>query len=172
MLIVIVKEFAEVPLSQFVQRFSIDPESLAYTRRSVEKSLIAMKATGKDWPISYLLVRLKNLEEFLSVAPGFSRKKITSEIVKRMRAQLKGNDLVGRWDNITFAIALPRTPKKATTIIAERIGAVFTTPFTYGVEESEQILLEPLITASTAKDAAEFETFVEKAEKELDDLAW
>jgi capsular polysaccharide biosynthesis protein len=172
MLVVIIKEFSEIPLSQFVQRFSIDAESLAYTRRSVERSLVALKSTDKDWPISFLLVRLKNLEEFLSVAPGFSRKKVATEIVKRLRSQLKGNDIIGRWDGTTFSIALPRTPQKTLGIIETRIKGVFDAPFAYGVEESEQIMLETLIASSTAKDEGEFEIFVEKAQKELEDIAW
>ena len=172
MLVVIVKEFAEIPLNQFVQRFSLDAESLAYTKRSVERSLVAMKATGKDWPISFMLIRLKNLEEFLSVAPGFSRKRVATEIVKRLRSQLKGNDVVGRWDGTTFSLVLPRTPQKAIGIITKRISSVFTDPFTYGVEESEQIVLEPLISSSVAKNEEAFETFVEEAETELEDIAW
>ncbi len=171
-LVVIIKEFAEIPLSQFVQRFSIDGESLAYTKRSVERSLVAMKATDRDWPISFLLVRLKNLDAFLSIAPGFSRKKVASEIVKRLRSQLKGNDIVGRWDGSTFSIVLPRTPKKAISIIRDRISGTFDEPVAYGVEESESITLEPIITSSSARDASEFESFVEDAEKELEDLAW
>lgn len=172
MIFVIIKEFAEIPLSQFVQRFSVDAESLAYTKRSVERSLVAMKTTGKDWPITFFLVRLKNLEEFLSVAPGFSRKKVSSEIVKRLRSQLKGNDVVGRWDDSTFAIVLPRTPQKATSIIQKRIVSLFDTPFTYGVEESEILMLEPLITSSNAKNEEQFETFVTEAEEKMEDSAW
>ncbi len=172
MLVVIVKEFAEIPLNQFVQRFSLDAESLAYTKRSVERSLVAMKATGKDWPISFMLMRLKNLDEFLSVAPSFSRKKVATEIVKRLRSQLKGNDIVGRWDGTTFSLVLPRTPQKALGIITERVVAVFEEPFTYGVEESEQIMLVPIVSATTAKDATAFENFVDEAQKELEDSAW
>jgi len=172
MLIVIIKEFSEIPLNQFVQRFSLDAESLAYTKRSVERSLVSMKATGKDWPISFLLIRLKNLEEFLSIAPGFSRKKVATEIVKRLRSQLKGNDIVGRWDATTFSIALPRTPKKAMGIIEKRMVSMFEEPFTYGVEESEQIILEPLVASSTASGEEGFETFVGEAQSTLEDIAW
>jgi len=172
MLIVIIKEFSEIPLNQFVQRFSLDAESLAYTKRSVERSLVAMKAAGKDWPISFILIRLKNLEEFLAIAPGFSRKKVATEIVKRLRSQLKGNDIVGRWDGTTFSIVLPRTPKNATGIIKERMVSMFEDPFTYGVEESEQIMLVPLIASTTAEDQVVFENFVDAAHKELEDIAW
>ncbi len=172
MLIVIVKEFMEIPLSQFIQRFSLDSESLAFTKRSIEKSLVTMKGKEDEWPITFMLIKLKNLHELLSVLPGFSRKKVTSEIAKRLKAQLKGNDLVGRWDGSTFSIVLPHTPKKVLNVIKKKLSEVFLAPFTYGVEESEQSILEPIITAATSSNAGEFETFVQDAEAEMKDMEW
>jgi capsular polysaccharide biosynthesis protein len=172
LLIVTTKEFLEIPLSQFIQRFSLDSESFAFTKRSIEMSLVTMKTKEDEWPITFMLINLKNLHELLSVLPGFSRKKVTSEIVKRLKAQLKGNDLVGRWDASTFSVVLPRTPKKVSNIIKNRLSEVFLAPFTYGVEDSEQSLLEPLITAATSNNVKEFETFVHNAEAEMKDLEW
>lgn len=172
MLVVIVKEFMGIPLSQFIQRFSLDSESLAFTKRSIEKSLVAMKGKEDEWPITFVLIKLKNLHELLSVLPGFSRKKVASEITKRLKIQLKGNDLVGRWDDSTFSVVLPHTPKKVLNIIKKKLSEVFLTPFTYGVEESEQSILEPIITAATSNNVEEFETFVQDAEAEMKDLEW
>jgi capsular polysaccharide biosynthesis protein/GGDEF domain-containing protein len=172
LIVVIVKEFMEIPLNQFIQRFSLDSESMAFTKRSIEKSMINMKARDNDWPITFILIYVKNLQEFLSVAPGFSRKRVTSEIVKKLKEQLKGNDLIGRWDDSTFSVVLPRTPKKVSETIENRLSDIFSTPFVYGVEESEQILLEPVAVSATSANVEEFETFVEDAELELKDLEW
>lgn len=97
---------------------------------------------------------------------------MTSEIVKRLKEQLKGNDFVGRWDDSTFSVVLPRTPKKVSKTIENRLSDVFSNPFVYGVEESEQILLEPITVSATSDNVEEFETFVEDAELELKDLEW
>lgn len=170
--VVVMKEFMEIPLSQFIQRFSLDSESLALTKRSIEKSMVSMKEKSDAWPITFLLINLKNLQELLPILPGFSRKKITTEIVMRLKAQLKGNDLVGRWNPSTFCVVLPNTQKKVSSLIQERLTNVFEKPFTYGVEESEQVTLEPIITSTTSTNEENFETFVQDAETQMKDLEW
>lgn len=62
LIVVIIKEFMEIPLNQFIQRFSLDNESLAFTKSSIEKSMVNMKAKDKDWPITFILIHVKNLQ--------------------------------------------------------------------------------------------------------------
>lgn len=151
LLIVITREFMQIPLNQFIQRFSLDAESLAITRHSLEKTLALMKKDTTQYPVTVISVIVSNLPEFFRVLPGFSRKKVATELVRRFKEQLKGNDLVARWRNDTFAIVLPHTPQKVSSIISKRIEDVFSTPFTYGVEDSEQIRLDPKVNAQTAE---------------------
>ncbi len=149
LLIVIMHEFMQIPLNQFIQRFSLDAESLAITRRSLEKTLATLERDARQYPVTVILVTIVNLPELFGVLPGFSRKKVATELVRRFKEQLKGNDLVSRWDYDTFAIILPHTPQKASSVVSRRLEAVFTAPFIYGVEDSEQIQLDPEVSAQT-----------------------
>ena len=96
--------------------------------------------------------------------PGFSRKKVATEIVKRFKEQLKGNDLVARWDTDTFSVFLPHTPEKVAGIVEQRLTEIFSNPFTYGVEDTEQVNLEALLAAATCNSEDGFESFVKDAE--------
>jgi capsular polysaccharide biosynthesis protein/GGDEF domain-containing protein len=167
LVIVIATEFMQIPLNQFIQRFSLDGESLAITRHSLEKTLIMLKKQKEQFPISVVLVKITNLDELFRVLPGFSRKMVATEIVKRFKDQLKGNDLVGRWEEDTFSIFLPHTPKKASAIVEKRLAEVFSAPFTYGVEDSEQVMLDPLLASATCQDETEFDDFVKIAEASI-----
>lgn len=162
LLIVITREFMQIPLNQFLQRFSLDAESLAITRRSLEKTLAILKKDAAQYPVTVISVVVANLPEFFRVLPGFSRKKVATELVRRFKEQLKGNDLVARWNDNTFAIILPHTPQKVSSIISKRIVEVFSKPFTYGVEDSEQIQLEPKVNAQTAESEDGLEALMGK----------
>lgn len=169
-LIVVMKDFMEIPLAQFVHRFSIDQESLANTRRSIEKSLTAMKEKGDAWPLTFILIKIKNLQDLFSILPAFSRRKISVEIVARMKTQLKGGDLVGKWNASTFCVVLPNTPEKVASIPANKLVGTFKDPFVYGVEGTEHTTLEAAAATTTCNDAGDFEKFIHKAEMKIKDL--
>ena len=162
LLIVVIREFMQIPLNQFIQRFSLDAESLAITRRSLEKTLALLKKDAAQYPVTVISVVVTNLPEFYRVLPGFSRKKVATELVRRFKEQLKGNDLVARWSDDTFAIILPHTPQKVSSIISKRIEDIFSKPFTYGVEDSEQIQLDPKVNAQTAESEDGLEALMGK----------
>jgi capsular polysaccharide biosynthesis protein/GGDEF domain-containing protein len=172
LLLVVIKEFIEIPLNQFAKRFAQDSESSALTKRSIEKAMLAMKAKDDEWPITLILIKLKDLPELFTILPGFSRKKVATEIVSRLKEHLKGNDLIGRWDASTFCIVLPRTPQKVSAIIEKRLVEVFTASIRYGVTDSEQILLEPVVSAGTSTNAKEFDVFVKDVEKNIEGMKW
>ena len=167
LLVVIIRELMEVPLNQFIQRFSLDSESFAITRRSLEKSLAIMKKDTEAYPVTAVMVKVINLPELFRILPGFSRKKVATEIVRRFKEQLKGNDLVARWDEDTFVIILPHTPRKASEIVEKRLANVFIEPVTYGVEDSEQVQLEAQIASKTCENEDGFDTFVKDAEADI-----
>ena len=89
-----------------------------------------------------------------------------------MKGQLKGNDLVGRWDEYTFAIVLPNTPQKASTVIERRLLQIFESPITFGVEDDEQVQMNPVIATTVSNNVEDFETFVFKAEEIVRDKEW
>ncbi len=165
--LMVMKEFIEIPLTQFAKRLALDGESGASTRRSIEKAMVAMKIKDDAWPITIVLVKLKDLPDLFSIIPGFSRKKVAAEIVNRLKQHLKGNDLIGRWDTSTFCVVLPRTPKNVSSIIEKRLTGTFTEPFRYGVTDEEQVSLDPIIASDTSSSGKDFDSFVEGVETKI-----
>jgi capsular polysaccharide biosynthesis protein/GGDEF domain-containing protein len=164
---VILKELMEIPLSRFMQKFSLDSESMAYTKVHILRSLGNMKTQGTEWPVTFILIKMLNFMQVYEVLPRFSKKEITSEIVRRLKRQIKGADLIGRWDDSIFSIVLPRTPAKVTSIIIERIENALSEPIMYGVENSELLELEQKYASTICKNADEFETLVSSTESAL-----
>jgi len=172
LIVVLSREFMRTPINQFMMRLSTDNESTAFTKKYTEKSMVSMKERGKQWPIAFFLFKFQSLEELTDVLPGFSKRQILSEIVKRLRTNLKGTDLIARWDEFTIAVVLPNTPPKVSTILEERLVAQLREPVRYGVEENEQIQLDPISAISISQNDQDFETFIKKAEAIIIDKEW
>jgi capsular polysaccharide biosynthesis protein/GGDEF domain-containing protein len=167
LLFVILKEITKIPLSQFIQKFSLDSESMAFTKVSILRSLGNMKTQGTEWPITFILIKMLNFMQVYEILPGFSKKEITSEIVRRLKHQMKGADLIGRWDDSVFSIVLPKTSAEVTSIVIEKIENALSKPIKYGVEDSEQLEFEIKVASSTCKNANEFKTLVSATESAL-----
>ncbi len=170
MAFVLVKDFMEIPLSQFIHRMAMDQESMAFTKRSIEKSLVNMKEKGDAWPMTFILIKIKNLSELLPILPRFSRSKLTSEVVSRMKTQIKGSDLIGRWELSTFCVLLPNTPEKVSPIIQNKLLGVFKDPFVYGVEDTEQTALEASAATTSVSKPGEIETLIHDTEAKIAEL--
>jgi len=167
LIVVIIKEFMEIPLSQFIQRFSLDSESLGGSRVAILRGLGEMHAKDKQWPVTFMLVKLVNFMEVYDVLPRFSKKEVATRIAQRLKHRLKGADLVGRWDDSIFAIVLPKTPEKVSSIITEKLEKELAEPIHFGIDNTEELILDPVIRSSTCRDQDVFETLVSKTESKL-----
>ena len=167
LIVVIFKELLDIPINQFVQRFSMDNESLALNKVSMLRALGNMKTKDNEWPITFIMMKLINFMEIYDVLPKFSRKEIATEIVKRLKRQVKGADLTGRWDDSVFVIVLPKTPAKVSSIVINKIKKEFTSPIYYGIEDSDKLTVEPVFSTSTSKNVDEFGSLISDAESAL-----
>jgi len=167
LLVVTIREFSRTPVDVFMRKLMLDSESSSYTKHYLERMLLNMKNKGVSWPISFILIKLKGLEEMYRILPNFSRKKIMTETVRQLKEQLKGNDLIGRWDELTFAVILPKTPEKVLGGIENRLLQSLKSPISYGVEDSDQAELSPISASDTSESIQDFDTFISETEKIL-----
>ena len=73
--------------------------------------------------------------------------RLLHDVVGILKAGLRGNDVVGRWDDLTFALLLPDTPDFAAQTIKGRLTNALT-PSMPLASLDESILLKPQIGAS------------------------
>jgi len=165
---VVLKEITEIPLNRFIQRFSLDSESYALSKITILRELGKMKMQNDKWPINFVLIKMVNFMETYEILPKYARKEIAVEIVRRLKNQVKGSDLIGRWNDSVFAVVLPKTPAKVIPIIVENIKKEMASPVYFGIENSEQLSLTPVFASSTSRNEVDFETLVSKAESELE----
>jgi capsular polysaccharide biosynthesis protein len=172
LIIVVIREFSRTPVGFFIRRLMFDNESSSFSKRYLEKLLLNMKSKGNSWPITFILIKLKGLEDIFRILPGYSRKKIMTETVRRLKEQLKGNDLVGRWDELTIAVIMAKTPKNVVGMIENRLAQSLQSPISYGVEDEDQVDPAPMAVSTVIENDHDLDTFIAKSEKALHNKEW
>ena len=87
-----------------------------------------------------------------------------------MHNELRGNDIVGRWDDHTFSIMLPNTPGEAAHRTLGRLHSKLSVPMVYS-PDGETILLEPKIGIGERLSGESANLIIERAVSALDEAA-
>jgi diguanylate cyclase (GGDEF)-like protein len=144
----ITSEQVRVPLEAYRQRASMDSVSRVFTRRYLLNRIDEVIEKNPNSVTSLGMVRMNNLRDFIDTLPEGVVQQLMRQVAVILKKELRGNDLIGKWDEITFAIMLQETSDMAATRTMERISHALIKPLileNYG----EMIYLEPTISVST-----------------------
>lgn len=164
----IIREQLRTPLEAFMARTQIDSISNAFTRRNFESQLNDLTGRSDDTLISLGLVRLEGLPSYLQVLPQPIIQQLLRKVTGVMRKELRGNDIIGRWDNHTFSIMLPNTPGSAAKSTLERLHSALSVPMQYS-PDGETVLLEPKVGIGERLSGDPANLIIERAEAALDE---
>ncbi len=106
----ILSEQIRIPLDAYRQRRSLDMASMAFTRRYLERRLEEELASNPDGVLSLGLVELDGLHDLIDTLPQPVMQRVLRHATGTLRKELRGNDLVGRWNALEFAVVMPATP--------------------------------------------------------------
>lgn len=140
----IIREQLRTPLEAFLARTQVDGSSSAYTRRYFEDNLDNFTGRSAEALVSLGLVRLDGLETYLQVMPQPIIQQLLRQITDVMRSELRGNDVIGRWDESTFSIMLPNTPGNAAERTLGRLQTALSNPMRFS-PDGETVELEPKV---------------------------
>jgi diguanylate cyclase (GGDEF)-like protein len=139
----ILNELMRTPFRSFLQRRTIDDESLALNRETFENDLKdAAVESNKDFCLC--LVQLEGLREYIDILPQSTLENVLRKVTQVLREQLRGNDLVGRWDRLDFAVLLSGTSGEAALNTMSRVSGALEAPVILDVSE-EELHLKPKI---------------------------
>jgi capsular polysaccharide biosynthesis protein len=128
------------PPLEFMRRQRItDGPSGASTRGHALEQVEALSAAGE--PPAVAVIRLDGLREAAEALPHVLQQRLLRQATAILRGELRGNDLVGRWDDRSFVLVLPGASEAAAQHAVQRISAQLDTPLS--VPGSERISLQP-----------------------------
>lgn len=155
-----------IPLDAYRQKRVIDRVSSAYTRRYFQRRLEIELAKNPKDNLSLGLVQLDGLEDLIDSLPQTVLQKLLSKVSVTLRRELRGNDLIGRWDDIRMAVLLPATGEVPAARTMERIHQALSTPIVIEGER-EAIHLRPLVSVVTYQGTETATQLTESAESKL-----
>jgi diguanylate cyclase (GGDEF)-like protein len=119
--LVIVRDQLRVSLETFRQRINLDNETGVYTKKYFSRLVEDELAQHPEDVLSIGIVELSGLRDITDTFPLAALQRILQRVTESLRKELRGNDIIGRWNEISFIVMLPNTPGMAANRIFERI---------------------------------------------------
>jgi diguanylate cyclase (GGDEF)-like protein len=167
-ILVILRDQLRIPLEALRQRQLVDSQSSAFNREYFETLLNKQteKSRAESGVFSLVMVKLNGLAGYYDTLPQQVLNRLLSDIVNVLKAGLRGNDSVGRWDDYTFSLLLPDTPLKAADTIKNRLLKALTSPMPLASLD-EVISLAPAIGAAESTIEATSDEIILAAVKSM-----
>ena len=163
--IVILGEQLRIPMDAYRQRLRLDGVTGIFNNRYFPRLLEEELAQNPNNLLTLGYIELNGLRDLLGTLPLASFHSILRMVTASLQKELRGNDMIGRWDEVTFVVMLPNTSGVSANRIFERIcqslsaetelgqlgSTVYLDPHIGGAEYSNNITMQELLEkANTA----------------------
>ncbi len=139
----LLRELLRAPIVNFMQKRNMDDISQAMKRSAFQDNLKDVTfASASD--LCLCLVHIDGLRDYLNVLPQSTLQTILRHITQTLKNQLRGNDLVGRWDDLDFSVLLSDTSGQAAWNTMSRVQTALSIPIKIDVS-GEDLDLSPKI---------------------------
>ncbi len=142
--LVILREEIRIPIEAYRQRNRIDSMTGVFTYKYFLQVVEGALAENPDELMSIGVIELNGLKELIETLPAASLQSVFHNVAGFLQKTLRGNDVIGRWDEVSFIIMLPSTSGVAASGIFEKIYQTLSHPTELGYLNSA-INLDPHI---------------------------
>ena len=164
----ILSEQIRIPFEVYKQRLNIDSMTGVYNSRYFRRIIEEMISEDPDRNFSIGVVEINGLRDLLESLPPSGLQQLLQKVTDILRNELRGNDVIGRWDDVSFSILLPETPGNATSKTFDRIYQALSSP----IELSQfdiTINLDPHIGGVVYSNRITTQELFSKANNSLDE---
>ncbi len=162
----VVRDQIRIPLETYLHRFRLDPVTDVYNHRYFPHLIEEELAQSPSDVFSIGLVELTGLRDTMETLPTVSLQWILRKITDTLRKELRGNDVIGRLNEISFEVMLPNTPGTAAKRIFERIYQALSEPLEL-TNLSLTVSLDPHIGSAEYSNNIPVKELYEKAQDAL-----
>lgn len=163
----VVSEQIRVPIESYRQRRRIDSVTGIYNASYFSRLLEEELAQSPDDALSIGIVELNGLADYLGTLPPAGLQILLIKVKEILRRELRGHDIVARWDEISFSMMLPLTDGPAASRTFDRIYQALLEPMdlsAYGVT----VNLDPHIGGAVYSNMISARELLEKAKTSLE----
>ncbi len=124
----ILSEQLRISLEAFRQGLHLDNVTGVYNSKYFPTLVEDRLAKNPKGVLSVGIVELSGLRDIIDTFPATSLQRIFQRVTETLRKELRGNDVIGRWNDYSFIVMLPNTSGVAASGIFERIYQALTEP--------------------------------------------
>ena len=164
--IAVLREQIQIPLESFRQRARLDPITDVYSSRYFPHLVEEAVSQSPEEILSIGLIDLTGIHDAEDTLPVASMQWILKRVTNLLRKELRGNDIIGRWNEFGFQVMLPNTSALAATRIFERIHQSLSEPLELSAL-GIQVNLDPHVGGAEYSSGMSIQELFEKAETAL-----
>jgi diguanylate cyclase (GGDEF)-like protein len=162
----ILREQIRTPFDALRQRSTVDTASSAFNQRHFKRALEEAQARSLTGNIGLGLIQLDGLNDLIDTLPPVLSQQLLHEITRKLRNELRGNDIVGRWSDSEFAVMLPSTPVNAAERTMDRVRQALTEPILIS-QSNDSVRLEPYVGMAVSQPQESVSSLINRAEEAL-----
>jgi diguanylate cyclase (GGDEF)-like protein len=163
----IVSEQVRIPLETYRHRLRIDSTTGVYNNRYFRQILEDELTKDPDGVLSIGLIELTGLQDLRETLPLSGLQYLLKKVTGILRQELRGNDIIGRWNDTSFAVLLPTTPGAAAKRTLDRIYHALSESVTLSAFDAT-VELEPLIGGALYSSNISAQELIDKAENSIE----
>jgi diguanylate cyclase (GGDEF)-like protein len=128
----ILSEQLRISLEAFRRTLHLDNETGVYNSKYFPILVQDRLTNNPTGVLSVGIVELSGLRDIIDSFPATSLQRIFQRVTETLHKELRGNDVVGRWNEYSFIVMLPNTSGVSANGIFERICQMLTEPVDLG----------------------------------------
>lgn len=142
----LMRELFRAPIENFKVQRKMDEMSQAMKGSAFKENLMEItRDPSEDFCLCF--VRLEGLRDYIDVLPLPTLQNSFRYVTQVLRNQLRGNDLVARWDDLDYSILLSKTQGQAAWNTMSRVQTALSVPIKIDIS-GEELNLKPIIGIS------------------------
>ena len=135
------REQLQYSFERLRERSIIDPVSSAFNRAYFERKLREEVTQNPDTNLSLGIINFRGIEERMDVFPQATIDRVINKVTQTLKSELRGRDIVGRWDSAQLSVMLPSAPSSAVESTFKRIQKYLDEPIQ--LNETGDLVIRP-----------------------------
>lgn len=162
------REQLQYSFERLRERSIIDTVSSAYNRVYFERKLREEVALNPDTNLSLGIINLKGIEERMDVFPQATIDRVINKVTQILKSELRGRDIVGRWDSAQLSVLLPAAPSSAVESTFKRIQKYLEESIQLNEAGDIEIRLDPCIGVVSRNQFESSDALIERAKSAVE----
>ena len=163
----VLSEQIRSPIEAYRQRLRLDNTTGLYNANYFNRILSDELTQRPDDTLTIGIIELAGLSDYLGTLPPAGLHSLLVKVTETLQRELRGNDVIARWNETSFIVMLPTTDGSAASRTFNRIYQALIQPFVLSVYDAS-VNLDPHVGGAVYSNMLSGQELLEKAQVSLE----